>query len=124
MKYFSKLGELSDRFEIKLSLAQTSAQAGDIDRVLREAGVFPTAEAIAPYLNTAKIPDNTAVNIGSVIDRALNVKFKVATSPSNPAGNVLARLLDSKFASPMVQALKQAKVSVADTIELPIATFS
>lgn len=124
MKSLKKLGELADRFELKLSFAQiSSAQAGDIEKVLKDAGVFPMPETIAPLLNDAKVPENVSLKIGIVVDSTLNVKFTVATTPSSPTGDALAKLLNVKFAPSLSQALKKAKVGVAESIAVPIATF-
>lgn len=122
MKSLKKLGELADRFAVKLSLAQT-AQSGDIEKVLRDAGVFPAPEAIAPLLNDAKVPDNVSLKIGIMVDSAFNVKFTVVPSPASPSGDALAKLLNVKFAPALSQALKKSQLGIEGSVAVPIATF-
>ena len=113
------------KFELEVMAqgAVSTAQPADIEKVLREAGAFPMPDVLSPYLNAAKVPENVSLDIGIVVDSMLNVKFNIKTSPNNSSGVNLAKLLNSKFASSMSQAIKAAKLSVADTVQLSIATF-
>lgn len=125
MRYFKKITELADRFEIKLSLAQakTSAQPAEIEKILRDAGAFPMPDSMSPLLDTAKVPASVKLKIGIIVGANLNIKFKVVTNPNDASGAALSKLLDSKFSGGMTQVLKKAKVEVAETVDVDIATF-
>lgn len=125
MKYVNKLAELADKFEMKIKRAQTTgAQAGDVENALKAAGLWITADTIAPLLNTAKCPDNIALNISIVVDKTLTVKFSVVATPPHASANTLSQLLTKTYAAKMSQALKKAQLTVADTITAGLATFA
>lgn len=125
MKSLEKMAELADRFEYKLNkFAQSQgAQAGDIEKALKDAGVWVEQNAIAPLLNTAKIPDNVSLLIDLVVDSGLRVAFKVAANPPHGASKMLEAILNKTYSPRMSKALKDANVSVGDTITVKVAKF-
>lgn len=115
---------MADQFEQLTSEAQmTSAQPGDIEQALKQAGLFELSDKVAPLLNTAKVPDTSSVQINMVVDKGMNVGFLVTLNPPSNAGNALAGLLKRQFSGAMKQALIKAKLNVADTVSLKWLTF-
>jgi len=130
MKSFEKLAELADRFERKISRGQQSAQSADIEDALSKAGVKPDANAIAPLLNTAKVPDSVSFEIFVVVDKALNVSFRIdptvpvtTQTPYPPSLNTLKGLLSRTYSGKMKQALQAAKINVTDIVSASLAKF-
>lgn len=104
-----KLTKLADRFARKLSLAQAAtAQAGEIQQVLKDAGLWEKSPEVAPLLNAAGVGDG-AVAIVLSVDKTLSVKYNVTASPP-AAGIKLASLLKSKYGAAMQQALKTGAI--------------
>ena len=125
MKTTKKLIKLADRFEQKIKTAQSQgAQAGEIERALKSAGLWVPSNEIAPLLNAAKAPDNVALDISLVVDSSLNVKFIVTSTPTHASAGVLAGLLQKKYGAAMSKALKSAQLSVTDTVTAKLATFA
>lgn len=125
MNSIDKLFKLAEHFARKISLAQAqSAQPGDIDNALSQAGARPTSNDIAPLLTTAKVPEDVSVDVKAVVDKNLNVRFHVAATPANPAANSLQAILDRTYSTKMSHALKSAKLMVENPITVNIATFS
>lgn len=127
MKSLEVITKLAAKFEQKLSLAQSFP--GEIDKVLTDAGVRPTANDIGPLLDNAKIPNNISLNIGITVDPSLAVKFNVVGNPAHNSTQVLAGLLDRTYSAKMSTALKSGKTPEGKKIELthpvavPMATF-
>lgn len=123
MSSTEKLLSLADRFEHKVAQTQ-GAQAGDIENALKEAGLWVSSDTIAPLLNTARVPANVALNISVVVDKGLNVKFQVDATPPHPSSASLKQLLERAYSNKMSQALKNAKLSVTDTVTAGLAQFA
>jgi len=101
----------------------TSAQAGDIQKALEDAGLWEKSKEVGPLLNTAKVPDNVKVEIWLKVDSHLNVTISVKTDPKDSSGGRLAALLNPKYAAKMKAAIKKADLSVTDSIELKWMEF-
>jgi hypothetical protein len=126
MKSLEKLLKLADRFESKLKKRSQSqgAQAGEIERALKGAGLWVSSDEIAPLLNQAKIPGDVSLDIQIVVDSGLNVKFLVISTPSHVSASVLGKLLEKKYAVSMSKALRDAQLHVTDTVTAKLATFA
>lgn len=125
MTNVKKIARLADRYELKISLAQTQgAQAGDIETALKSAGLWVASDQIAPMLTTAKVPEDVAVSVSVVVDKGLAVRFQVQTTPNSPTGATLAKLLERAYSAKMSKALKDAQLSVADTVTAKLANFA
>ncbi len=123
--------------KIVVQSQQQSMQAGDIAAILEKAGLYAdpsnaaAAQALAakvsPLLNTAGVPENVSIKTYIVVDKSLNVSFKVdATTPDgkqHPSGMVLARLLKANFGTAIKNALVAGKASVAETITVNWVQF-
>lgn len=140
MKYVDYMTKLANRFERKLSLAQQSAQSGELQKALSDAGALPGPDAVSPLLNAVGIPDTSAVEIFMVIDHNLNVTFSSVMTPAFtpdpskteqqnqqelarltklanvPAGK-LNKLLFDKYSASMKKALLASKLAPTDTVK-------
>jgi hypothetical protein len=126
MKSVERLTKIADRFARKMSLAQatTTMQPGEIAALLKSVNASPTPAEIAPFLNTAKCPENVSIQVNIVIDAKLNVVFQVQANPQNNCAAILQKILQSKYSARISQALKTAKVVVTDTMTVQMATFA
>lgn len=123
MKSLEKLSSLADKFEHKIAQTQ-GAQAGDIEKALKDAGLWVASNDIAPMLNTARVPESVALNISVVVDKDLHVRFQVEATPPHASANVLKQLLERAYSGKMSQALRNAKISVTDTVTAGLAQFT
>lgn len=119
MNSLDKLVKLAARFERKIALGQAqSAQPGEIDRALQDAGVRPTANDVAPYLNKARIPEDASVDIKIKVYPTQRVEF--ITTPAFPGLN---GLLNRDYSPRMQQALARAQKAPAEPMLVNIAKF-
>lgn len=131
MNALNNLLAVAKKLEQKLFIkAQvSSAQAGDIENALKQAGLWELSNQVSPMLNTAGVPDNVKVQIDLMVDRNLNVKFMVSTVPPHGSALRLAALLQGRptdnasLANKMRNALRAAKLSVADTLKVSWLNF-
>lgn len=100
-----------------------SAQAGDVEQVLRGAGLWDLSNNVAPLLNTAHVPETASVQINIVVDKALKVNFVVSLTPPHSSALALARLLKNSYGAKMQAALVGSKLNVADTLTLKWMSF-
>lgn len=122
MKSVNRIIKLAERFAHKI--AQQSADAGAIQDILTAAGLWDKSAEVAPMLNAAGIPDDTAVQTFIMVDNKLNCKYRVALLPPRPAAsNKLAALLTAKYAAAHRKALIDAKTAVTDTLEVGWVKF-
>lgn len=126
MKSFDKILQLANKFEFKISQAQSmqGAQAADIEEALKKAGVWIEQNDIGPLLNNAKVPEDVSLSISIIVDHGLIVKFNVNSQPPSPSAKTLEKILNANYSGKMSQALKNAKLSVTDTVTAKIAEFA
>lgn len=126
MNSLKKLTALADKIEAKLAKygQQQSAQPGDIETALKGANAWPAPNDMAPLLNAAKVPDDASVDVKFVVDSHLNINFKVTSNKQGGFTIALERLLHQKYGGVMSNALKQAKLAVAGTMMVNLATFA
>lgn len=119
MNSLDKLVKLAARFERKIALGQArSAQPSEIDKALQNAGVRPTDNDIAPYLDKAKIPNNASVDIKIKVYPTQKVEF--VTTPAYPGLN---GLLNRDYSSKMQEALARAQTAPTQPMLVNIAKF-
>jgi len=125
MKSVERLEKVADRFARKMSLAQatTTMQPVEIKNLLTKMNVFPLPNDIAPLLNTAKCPETVNILVDFIIDAKLNVTFKITATPQNNCAAIYQRILQSKYAAKISQALKTAKVAITDTMLVNVTEF-
>lgn len=125
MNAVKELLKVAEKIENRFrKLAQdASAQAGDVEDVLRKANLWDLSNQVAPLLNSARIPESAAVKISIVVDKNLRVNFIVDLTPPHASAVGLARLLKNAYGEKMHQALAAAKLNVADTLTLNWMTF-
>lgn len=126
MKSVERLIKIADRFARKISLAQavtTTMQPGQIADLLKSVNAMPLSAEIAPFLNTAKCPEDANILVDIIIDAKLNVTFKITATPPNNCAAILQKILQGKYAARISQALKTAKVVVTDTMLVNVTEF-
>ena len=85
-----------------------SAQAADVQDALEAKDLWSDKDKrYGKLLNDANVPDGVSVSTTIVVDKALNVRIIVATSPTDPSGASLQRLLNSKCAGPFKAAITE-----------------
>ncbi len=129
MSNTDRLFKLAERFARKVSLAQQSAQSGELENVLKDAGVWGSPNDLFPLADEAEIPGGVPITFAIVVDSGLNVSFKLDTEPRHgqpappppPASQVppaklikMFKLMKDKFGPGMSQALKSGKIKEYD----------
>lgn len=106
-----RLFKLAERFARKISLAQ-SAQAGDIERNLKDAGLWGTPESILfPILDELDINPNVEVTTSIKVDSNFNVTFPSVVKGLPPAKSLaVAAKLKEKYGQSFSDALKNGKI--------------
>jgi hypothetical protein len=111
------LRKLSIKFEKQAQQLATSAQPGDIQTVLERANLWNTSKTVAPLLDAAGVPDASAAHIAILVSPGPKVSFNAVLDPANPnASKKLNALLAQKFAMPIANAIKVAKMSPESTL--------
>lgn len=121
MNSVDKLFKLADRLARKMSLGQQTAQSGEIQKALQDAGLWDRTSEVSALLASAGVDDG-AVTIGFRVDSGLNFTFQVSATPP-AAATKLAGLLKMKYAGPMKAALQGAKIAVGNTVDVGWLTF-
>jgi hypothetical protein len=121
MNFVDRIFKLAERFARKISLAQQSAQSGEIANVLQAAGLWDKSAEVSPMLTQAGVDDGPIL-INFVVDKGLNVKFNVSATPS-VAAIKLEALLKNKYSVSMRSALVAAKTVISDTVEVKWLKF-
>lgn len=107
MKSVDNLVKLAERFARKISLAQQTAQAGEIEGVLKEGRVWYTENDLFPLADEAGVPAGIAIFFNIVVDKNLDVTFRATPSSAPPASIIkMNKLLKDKFGPSMKQALQ------------------
>jgi hypothetical protein len=124
----NKLISIAHSFQAKLSLAQNhsqTAQPSDIDKVLNDAGVRPTANDIDPLATKAKVPDDVSFGIVLVVEKGLKASFYINSDvkPMPNSLNILKNMLNNAYAGKIMTALQNAKVNVVDPVMLKIVNY-
>ncbi len=111
MKNTERLFKLAERFSRKISLAQ-SAQAGDIERNLKDAGVWGTPEsALFPVLDELDIDPKYAVTTSIKVDSNFNVTFPSVITGLPPAKSLaLSAKLKEKYGQSFSDALRNGHI--------------
>jgi hypothetical protein len=85
-----------------------SAQAADVEDALKDKDLWSdTGSRYGKLLNDANVPNGVNVTTTITVDQALNVHITVTTSPTDPSGAALERLLNSKCDGPFKAAIKE-----------------
>ena len=120
MNSLKKMAGLASKFEQKLAQMQhtQSAQPSELEEALKEAGVRPEAEHIAPFLDKAKVPSDASVNIQLKVNPNQTVSFV-----TTPAFAALNGLLNQAYSAKMQAALKSANLAPSEPMMINLAKF-
>ncbi len=126
MKSVDNLVKLAERFARKISLAQQTAQPGEIVKALQDGGVWGKPEDLFPLADQAGLPQGPCT-FNFTVDKNLNTTFHTVCSVkgATPASQIkMNSLLKNKYNNLFKTAMQKAGLSVADTMDVKWHVFT